>query len=83
MAQDCMNIFEKEKLNVLANVEQVFFSFPILYLQIFDQPPSVLCHWFDIGRQGSQKSGRRDGSFTRQPIDYVKFSPLYCIDGVN
>ena len=31
MAQDCMTIFEKEKLNDLANVEQVFF--PIIYPQ--------------------------------------------------
>ena len=73
MAQDCMNIFEKEKLNDLANVEQVFlFPYSILYFQNFAQPPSVLCHWFHIGRQGSQKSGRRNGPFTGQPNGYVK-----------
>ena len=70
MAQDCMNIFKNENLEDLAKVEQVF---PFYFLlNFFCQPPSVLCHWFHIGRQGSQKSGRGNGPFTGQPNGYVK-----------
>jgi hypothetical protein len=72
MAQNCMDIFEKEKLPDIASVEQVFLSYSLS--SNFAQPPSVLCHWFDIGRQGSQRSGRRDGPFTGQPNGYVKIS---------
>ena len=81
MAQNCMEIFEKEKLQDIANVEQVFHSY--FLPQIFVQPRLVLCHWFDIGRQGSQRSGRTDGPFTGQPNCYVKFSPLYCLDDLD
>jgi hypothetical protein len=49
-----------------------FLSYSILYPQIFAQPPSDLCHWFHIGRQDSQKSGRRNGPFTGQSNGYVK-----------
>ena len=80
MAEKCMEIFANEKLEDIANVEQVFlYSLP----QPFAQPLSVLCHWFDIGRQGSQRSGRTDGPSIGQPNGYVKISPLYSLDALD
>ena len=72
MAQNCMEIFEKEKLPDIASVEQVFLSYSISSIFFLLNHPLVLCHWFYIRRQGSQKSGRRDGPITGQPIGYVK-----------
>lgn len=74
MAQNCMDTFEKENLTDIAGIEQVFPSY--FFPSYFAQSLPVLCHRFDLGRQGSQKPGRRDGSFIGQPNGYVKtFSP--------
>jgi len=59
MAQDCMDIFEKEKLSELASVEQVCLPFSLAAILI--ECLAVLCDGFKRRRQGAKGTGRRNG----------------------
>ena len=55
MAQECMALFEKKKLNVAAGVEQV--RIPQWY-----ELTSVLCHRVHCGCETAKNVGRGDGA---------------------
>src|SRR5260221_6075 len=59
MAQNCMDIFEKEKLSELASVEQVRLPFPLAAK--LTECLAVLCDWFERRRHGAKGTGRRNG----------------------
>jgi len=62
MAQDCMALFEKEKLSDVASVEQVCYI-PLLEV-IFATFgfPAVLCHRSYFGGKIPKRFGGRDGA---------------------
>lgn len=74
MAEECMNIFERDKLPLVANVEQVGRS-DVLYLRSSDYKSIELCDRADSGRENTQNAGGGDGSPPRQPGCYVS-APL-------
>ena len=59
MAQNCMDIFEKEKLSELASVEQVCLPFPLAAKLIICL--AVLCDGSERRRQDAKGTGRRNG----------------------
>jgi hypothetical protein len=58
MAQECMALFEKKKLNVAAGVEQV-------RVLKWYKLRSVLCDRIHCGRETAKDPGRGDGAFAR------------------
>jgi hypothetical protein len=72
MAQECMDIFERDKLPVVATVEQVCLLDGVLHWPLPHNPLLGLFHGGDRARQNAKDFGRRDGSAPGQPRSNVR-----------
>ena len=69
MAQQCMDLVEKKKLLLTANVEQVC---GLVSLGNYTNPSPELCHWLGSGRQSTKDGCRGDGSSSGRQCGLVR-----------